>query len=249
MKKNTLRKIGASFVLAGCAVTLSHAEDGNDSLLDTGVIPGPVVWINVDVEEQSEEKEEEAGIKVVNNNGETTVFYEGEKVWEGKTKGKVSAKATEVDGKKYAVAMDGEQVIWEKGERPKGEDKPELDKVEGGIKMPGGRLLGGDMKGLLKGDFGGLGVDLEGMLEEGLIPDFGGEGIGEMNSMKVISINGNTVVYYQGEKVWEGKTTGVVSTKATNINGKKYAVAKDDDRILWEIGDGVGGDVEPGADF
>ena len=142
-------------------------------------------------------------------------------------------------------------MIWEKGERPEEEKVAEVEKVK-----PDERLLGGDIDALMKGkmrdmlgaDIGGLGLDIDGLMEEGVFPDFG-EGIGGMNSLKTVSINGDTVIYYQGEKVWEGKTTGKISGKVTNINGRKHAVVKDDDRIIWELGDGIGGAAEPGADF
>lgn len=52
-------------------------------------------------------------ISVNNNNGKTSVIYNGKEVWSGQTSGKVTAKCVSDNGTEYAAAFDGDKVIWE----------------------------------------------------------------------------------------------------------------------------------------
>ena len=54
-----------------------------------------------------------ASLQVTTENGKTTVTYKGKAVWSGKAKGQVTARTKTLDGKEYAVALDGQKVIWE----------------------------------------------------------------------------------------------------------------------------------------
>lgn len=54
-----------------------------------------------------------ANIAVSTVNGQTTVTYNGKKVWTGQTTGQVSGKASSINGKEYAAAFEGSKVLWE----------------------------------------------------------------------------------------------------------------------------------------
>ena len=54
-----------------------------------------------------------ASISVKTVNGQSTVTYNGKDVFTGRTKGKVTAKASSANGTEYAAAFDGKKTIWE----------------------------------------------------------------------------------------------------------------------------------------
>ena len=43
-------------------------------------------------------------------------------------------------------------------------------------------------------------------------------------NISVSTVNGQTTVTWNGKKVWTGETTGMVTGKASSINGKEYVV-------------------------
>ena len=65
-----------------------------------------------------------SGIEVKTVNGETTIRYNGETVWSGKTEGPVRAQAANINGEAYAAAYEGDKLLWENregaGEKVKG---------------------------------------------------------------------------------------------------------------------------------
>jgi len=54
-----------------------------------------------------------ADISVSSVNGQTTVTWNGRKVWSGVTTGQVTGKASSINGKEYAAAFEGTKVLWE----------------------------------------------------------------------------------------------------------------------------------------
>jgi hypothetical protein len=56
----------------------------------------------------------------------------------------------------------------------------------------------------------------------------GGSGI------SVNNINGQTMVTWNGERVFSGTTKGFVSARCNSVNGTQYAAAFDGDAVIWE---------------
>ena len=52
-------------------------------------------------------------LKVLTENGITTIVYNGKNVFKGETKGKVSGKSVNDNGTELAAAFDDDMVIWE----------------------------------------------------------------------------------------------------------------------------------------
>lgn len=53
-------------------------------------------------------------------------------------------------------------------------------------------------------------------------------------SISVSTNNGQTTVTYNGKEVFSGPTKGKVTSRAASRNGKDYAAAWDDDKVIWE---------------
>lgn len=54
-----------------------------------------------------------ANISVSTVNGQTTVTWNGKRVWSGETTGQVTGKASAINGKEYGAAFEGTKVLWE----------------------------------------------------------------------------------------------------------------------------------------
>lgn len=52
--------------------------------------------------------------------------------------------------------------------------------------------------------------------------------------ISIKTVNGSTVVVYNGQEVSVGPTHGKVSAKLESFDDKDYAVAFEDDRVVWE---------------
>jgi broad specificity phosphatase PhoE len=59
------------------------------------------------------------------------------------------------------------------------------------------------------------------------------------SSISSSTVNGETVIRFQGKEVWRGKADGPVFTRSTALGGKAYGAAFAGDKVLWES--------EPGA--
>jgi hypothetical protein len=166
-----------------------------------------------------------SGIAVNSVNGQTVVTWNGEKVFTGPTKGQVSARTSNVNGIQYAAAFDGDIVIWEN--------------------VPGAAQQLGPSQG------GTAGLDRQKLMEnlrklieerkkfaEQYQQNFNGQtnGIGVFSGsgISIKSVNGETMVVYQGKEIPIGPTKGKVFAKSKSLNGTNYAVAYDDDQMVWE---------------
>lgn len=54
------------------------------------------------------------------------------------------------------------------------------------------------------------------------------------SSLSVSTVNGQTTVNYNGKEVFSGPTKGKVTSRSVSRNGKNYAAAWENDRVLWE---------------
>lgn len=54
-----------------------------------------------------------AGVSVSTSNGKTTIVYQGQEVWTGKTTNKVVGRSKVVGDTTYVAAFDGTNVVWE----------------------------------------------------------------------------------------------------------------------------------------
>lgn len=63
----------------------------------------------------------------------------------------------------------------------------------------------------------------------------GGSAIyGSSPSISSKTVNGSTVIVYQGKEISLGKTDGPVSARALSVNGTNYAAVFEGDRVIWE---------------
>ncbi|MST94603.1 MAG: hypothetical protein EXS33_04935 [Pedosphaera sp.] len=54
------------------------------------------------------------------------------------------------------------------------------------------------------------------------------------SSLSVSTVNGQTTVIYNAKEVFSGPTKGKVASRSVSRDGKNYAAAWEDDRVLWE---------------
>jgi hypothetical protein len=54
------------------------------------------------------------------------------------------------------------------------------------------------------------------------------------SGVSVNSVNGQTVVTWNGKQVFSGPAKGYVSARSINMNGTPYAAAFDGDTVIWE---------------
>ena len=83
---------------------------------------------------------------------------------------------------------------------------------------------------------GGKGAHSGGGSSAGMptMPGLSGSSSGSSSGLQANTVNGKTTITYNGQQVYSGQTTGMVSTKASNENGEEYAAAFDGDKVLWE---------------
>lgn len=58
-------------------------------------------------------------------------------------------------------------------------------------------------------------------------------------AITIKSVNGSTVVVYQGQEFSVGPTKGNVSAKSKNVQGDNFAAAFEGDRVIWENSPGA----------
>lgn len=160
------------------------------------------------------------GVSVSTVNGQTTVLFNGQQVFAGPSRGPVTARSSNVNGVEYAAVYDGNTVIWENvpgaAQQLKSTNVRQKQATAKHVVRqvkPGGSAGGG-----AAGGGGGS----------------AGGGLGSSASISVKSINGDTVVVYQGREIKVGQTSGRVAAKVKSVNGTEYAAAFDGDRVIWE---------------
>jgi hypothetical protein len=67
-----------------------------------------------------------------------------------------------------------------------------------------------------------------------------GDGKSSTAGISTSTVNGETVVTWNGKEVWRGKTSGKVAAKAVSEDGKQFAAVLDDGKVLWESEKGAG---------
>jgi hypothetical protein len=67
------------------------------------------------------------------------------------------------------------------------------------------------------------------------------------SGISVNSVNGQTVVTWNGEQVFTGPTKGLVSARTSSVNGAQYAAAFDGDAVIWENVPGAAQQASPGT--
>lgn len=68
----------------------------------------------------------------------------------------------------------------------------------------------------------------------GMIAGTGGYGFPDHSNIGTKSVNGVTIIVFKGREFPVGKTKGRISAKAATIDGKDFAAAFEDDRVVWE---------------
>ena len=160
-----------------------------------------------------------SGISARTENGQTTIMYKGKQVFNGPATGQVSALSSNENGTEYAAAFDGDKVLWENSS----DAAKHLKRKGVDANVSAQDLLNKMQKDLPAGTGAGAGAD---------------------TGIKVTSENGQTKVYYKGKEVFDGKTSGKVSAKASSENGAEYAAAFDGDKVIWENASGAAGHLK-----
>ncbi len=100
--------------------------------------------------------------------------------------------------------------------KPQGE-RPAGDHVERDVKPDGRRTeFGGDRSRESKGEGAEVRTNVH------------------SQTVAVSTVNGRTVVNINGKKVFEGETTGRVSSKSMNFEGAQFTAVWDGERVIWE---------------
>jgi hypothetical protein len=53
-------------------------------------------------------------------------------------------------------------------------------------------------------------------------------------ALEAVTVNGATVIRYDGREVPVGRRRGLVTTQALSVQGREYAAAFEDGRVIWE---------------
>jgi hypothetical protein len=75
----------------------------------------------------------------------------------------------------------------------------------------------------------------------GMVAGAGGSSFSGHSTIGTKSVNGVTTIVFNGREFPVGKTSGTISTKAATIDGKDFAAAFEDDRLVWENVPGAAG--------
>jgi hypothetical protein len=65
------------------------------------------------------------------------------------------------------------------------------------------------------------------------------------SGVTVSTVNGRSVVTLNGKEIYNGPTTGLVTSRSGNVNGVESSVVYDEDKMLWESAPGVGEQLMP----
>jgi len=170
------------------------------------------------------------GLNVSTVNGQSVVTLNGKQIYSGPTKGQVTSRSSNVNGVEYAAVYDGDTLLWENVSGA-------AQQLQSAPSAPAGL----DHKGFTEQHQ----QTVERMKEEQrkFMEAHGGtnsaHGIGGVSqsgnaSINAKTVNGSTVITYQGKQISVVPTKGKISTKAKSINGKNYAAAFDGERVIWE---------------
>jgi hypothetical protein len=67
------------------------------------------------------------------------------------------------------------------------------------------------------------------------------------SSVSVSTVNGESVVTFNGKEIYKGPTSGAVSSRSSSVNGVEYSAVYDGDKLLWESSPGGAQQIGPAA--
>jgi hypothetical protein len=162
-------------------------------------------------------------------NGQSVVTLNGKQIYSGPTKGQVTSRSSNNNGVEYAAVYDGDRLLWEN--------------VPGAAEhlQPADSQAGPDHNAVMEQHQ----RTAERMQEEQrrFMEAHGAQNSAQNKgsvsqsgnvSVSTKTVNGSTVITYQGKQISVGPTKGTVSAKARSVNGKDYAAAFDGERVIWE---------------
>lgn len=162
-----------------------------------------------------------ANLSVRTENGRSVVTFNGKRIYTGPLNGQVTSSSS--NGVEYTAAFAGDKVLWENvpgaakqlqsedGSAPKLDHKQFIEQHQ----QTEARMQEEQRK------------FAEAHMAHGVGPSGGA-------AISTRTVNGNTVIIYQGQEYSVGPTQGAVSAKTKSIGGKNYAAAFAGDRVIWE---------------
>ena len=202
-------------------------------------------------------------------NGQTVVTLNGKQVYAGPSQGAVTTRSTSSNGVEYAAVFDGDQVLWENspGAAQQLRSMPAAPTPPGVGLHP---LAPGRHQPLLQPHVStnlhrlphvvvGPNGTVQPFKPAGAVPPsavpHAGAAVGDQMPARPVSqgadtafgvkmVNNSTVIMYQGKEISVGPARGTISTKSKTVNGKNYAAAFDDDRVIWENVPGAAGQLK-----
>jgi len=196
-----------------------------------------------------------AGVHVVNSNGQAVVTFNGQQVYAGPVKGHVSSVSHNNNGVEYAAAFDGDTLLWENVPgaasqlkaapgAPTGLDQQQLlqqhrETVER-MKEEQRQFMaahgGTNFHHSAGTNFSTGGASSHGQSSGGIHTHTESHSSSQSGntSVSVKTVNGSTVITYQGHEFSVGPTQGQISTKTKSVNGTTFAAVFEGDRVIWE---------------
>jgi hypothetical protein len=164
-----------------------------------------------------------SSVSVSTVNGQSVVTLNGKEIYKGPASGAVSSRSRKVNGVEYSVVYDGDKLLWE--------SSPGAAQQIGSAAATGGSpgVSGSSGYSFSSGSSGSSGGKASGTQ-----PAPGLANPNAHSGVSIKTVNGSSVVVYNGQEVFSGPTRGKVSAKSKSVNGKDYAAAFDDDGVVWE---------------
>jgi hypothetical protein len=166
-------------------------------------------------------------VNVSTINGQSVVTVNGKQVYTGPVKGQVSTRSRNVNGVEYAAAFDGDTVLWENV--PGAAQKLAAEGVEPGL-PDHARIIELHQQSA-KGQAGGKGGAHGSGKSSGTSSSSSTSTAGNVT---VRTVNGDSVVVYQGKEIPLGQTKGALVVKSKNLHGVEYSAVLEGDKVIWE---------------
>ena len=161
-----------------------------------------------------------ANLSVRTENGQSVVTLNGREIYTGPLKAQATSRSIGVNGAEYTAVFDGDKVLWENVPGA-------AQQVKSGAGCPAGL----DHKQFMQEHQKTVNRMLKKQDELMEAQDVSKSGQAAISTK---TVNGTTVIIYQGQEISVGTSHGPVFAKAKSIDGKNYAAAFSNDRVIWE---------------
>jgi hypothetical protein len=176
-----------------------------------------------------------SAVSVSTVNGQSVVNVNGKEVYHGPTTGQVASRSSNLNGVEYSAVFDGDKLLWENLPGA-GQQLQSQSGAAAGVDLKQFNAQHQQMVERMKEEQRKFMQSQGGKLAGGglALPQSQRASQSGDAAISLKTINGSTVVVYQGQEFSVGPTKGKVSAQARNIQGKDYAAAFEGDRVIWE---------------